>query len=108
MLRMEATVDAQIDLIPSQRTREYASERGKLGSARLNREDTLLVVPLVAGEEENAIFANGAAELIAELLPLEERVWIAGIALKAWICGQVIVPVEIESAAVSDRCRRSG
>lgn len=61
MLRMKAAVDSQIDLIPNRRAREYASQRSKLRRAGLNREDTLLVVALVAGEEEGAILANGSA-----------------------------------------------
>ena len=48
------------------------------------------------------------ASLKAELLPLEERIRIVGITLKAWIRGQVIISVEIKSAAVSVVAARSG
>src|SRR5262245_3024861 len=98
---MKATVDAQIELVANRRARKYASELGKPGRAWLNRENTPLVVALIAGEEESAILADRPAELIAELLPLEERIRIVEITLKAWIRGHVIVSVEIKSAAVS-------
>ena len=97
---MKAHVEAQVELIAEKRAGEDASERGELWSARLNREHAALVVALVAGEEEGPILANRSAELIAELLPLEERVRIAGITPQAGISGQVVVAIKVESAAV--------
>ncbi len=100
VLGIETHVRAHAELIAEIRAGEDSAERGELGGARLNRGDAALVLTLVAGEEEGPIPSDGAAHAEAELLPLEERMWVAGVPPQAGKGGQVLVPVKEESVAV--------
>ncbi len=104
---IEAHVRAHAELIGEIRAGEDSAERDELGCARLNRGDPALVVTLVVGEEERPVLADWTTHLEAELLPLEERMQVAGIPPQAGIGGQVVVSIEEESGRRDSRCRQS-
>ena len=93
-------IEAQVELVAEIRAREDSSQCSKVRTGRLNRKNSSLIVALVAGEEESAIFANRPAELKTELDALKERIRILGVMAEAGISGQIVIAIEGEAAAV--------
>ena len=93
-------IEAQVELVAEIRAREDSSQCSKVRTGRLNRKNSSLIVALVAGEEESAIFANRPAEPKAELAALKERIRILGVMAEAGISGQIMTAIEVEAAAV--------
>src|SRR6266566_4530612 len=100
MVAMGAHVEANVELIAEIRAGEDSPKWSKVCTARLNRKNSPLVVALVAGEEESAVFAKWAAELVTELAALKERIRIAGVSAEARISGQIMIAIEVEAATV--------
>ena len=93
-------IEAQVELVAEIRAREDSSQGSKLRTGPMNRKNSSLIVALVAGEEESAIFANRPAELKTELDALKERIRILGVMAEAGISGQIVIAIEVEAAAV--------
>ena len=93
-------IEPQTVLIAEKWAREDASKWNKFWSARLNRLHSPLVIALIAGEEEGAVFADRPAELKAELLSLEKWIGVAWVPAETRISRQVVIPIKIEAATV--------